>query len=978
MAIYMNDIVDINLESGSIHRSFLNHTIGSGDTNANRFGVRTFRNGVAEDLSGCSCQAVFMNAAGTNIALTSYGTVSGNEAYVTLPQACYNVEGQFCLAIKLIKSGVTVTSRIVDGVVCNTGTTGAVVPTSSVPTYQEILDVYAAMQSATSAANTAIADTFNAATAYPAGKYVINDGALYRLTADHAANVTWANTSKVATNLGNETADLKSAISDIKDATIADKDIAPTNTTRGYWDISNDVASIITQSSGSLYAFPAVEVTPGKQYRVNIGCSNNHPPVIIANYSNGQYNVVSTITVGSTGRNTFVINIPESGVTHLLLTKYGVQDAYVYRSVQKTDKTLLLEDVAADSKSVNDRFIATESTINARFGATESDIQKISDGKKNLLYFTDDTNRTLSNGVSATFQNKSQVTLVNEIASSGSTKLLLNGNTEYDSEEFKKNISAGTYYFYFNNGISYSRVYPQYRYSNGEVSSPRTGTLTLTEDAEMWIVVTSGATYSGAIQFMLSTEEIPYQEYGYLTAVDKEARKSITSVEVSLDTLEDVVDGILNDESQGSDIDTDALIYKKTQIIPAYYFASPDDPDDFVSQEYLEKRISAIPEGKHFIFYTDPHWTNNQQNSTALIQYIRRRKNIKTVLCGGDVLNVLPNKYKGSMALAKYINEMTSAFGENNFLATFGDHDNNTANIDTEQESTYMIPWTVVEKWFTGPVKNKAVRESIESLETKFASLSSADREEVIAYMRMHYYIDDEKQKIRYIVLTSGAGHNGIIGSLFGLRPDQEVFLEYTWFANVLKTVPANYDVVVLLHNGITYKQPSGSETYELGWITGRIYRMLSARLQKGSFTVDYSSSPLGTQTLQDIFPEASSSTTYDFSDATSLNNAIVLSGDIHVNIYAIGTTAITPKDYRGRTIQVGDVLAVTTQTDNKTQYTVKDRSETDWMYPDSMMSVGTISEQAIDVVTINGHEITFTRFGAGVDRTFDMTGASV
>ena len=126
MAFYKNDIVDINLEDGNIHRSFLSHTIGSGDQSANRFGIRAYRDGVPVDLSGASCQAVFMNAAGTNIALTSYGTVSGNEAYVTLPQACYNVEGQFCLAIKLVQSSVTVTMRIVDGVVSNTGTTGSV------------------------------------------------------------------------------------------------------------------------------------------------------------------------------------------------------------------------------------------------------------------------------------------------------------------------------------------------------------------------------------------------------------------------------------------------------------------------------------------------------------------------------------------------------------------------------------------------------------------------------------------------------------------------------------------------------------------------------------------------------------------------------------------------------------------------------------------------------------------------------------
>lgn len=204
MAIYMEDLLDINLNGGSLSRSFLNRTIGSGDTDANRFGVRVYRDGVPVDLSGCSCQAIFMNAAGVNIALTSYGTVSGNEAYVTLPQACYNVEGQFCLAIKLVKDGVTVTSRIVDGVVCNTGTTGTVAPTESVPTYQEILDVYDEMTAATAAANAAIAEEFDATEDYPEGKYVINEGNLYVLPAGHEADVTWANTTKADCNFGDE------------------------------------------------------------------------------------------------------------------------------------------------------------------------------------------------------------------------------------------------------------------------------------------------------------------------------------------------------------------------------------------------------------------------------------------------------------------------------------------------------------------------------------------------------------------------------------------------------------------------------------------------------------------------------------------------------------------------------------------------------------------------------------------------------
>ncbi len=142
MAIYKQDIVDINLNTGSIFRSFLNHSIGFKNDAADRFGIRVFRDGEAVDLTGASCQAVFMRPDGTNLALTSYGTVSGNVAYVTLPQACYDYEGQFCLSIQLVGGGVTGTMRIVDGMVVNTGASGTVAPTGSVPTYQEVLSVY--------------------------------------------------------------------------------------------------------------------------------------------------------------------------------------------------------------------------------------------------------------------------------------------------------------------------------------------------------------------------------------------------------------------------------------------------------------------------------------------------------------------------------------------------------------------------------------------------------------------------------------------------------------------------------------------------------------------------------------------------------------------------------------------------------------------------------------------------------------------
>jgi uncharacterized Ntn-hydrolase superfamily protein len=117
MAIYKNDIVDVELNGGGILRERMNRRIGKSDDDANRFGVRVKRNGEAESMAGISCAGYFTNSQGGRITLT--GTVSGNEAYVTLTDACYTYAGPFRLAIKLSGGGVTSTVRIVDGMVEN-------------------------------------------------------------------------------------------------------------------------------------------------------------------------------------------------------------------------------------------------------------------------------------------------------------------------------------------------------------------------------------------------------------------------------------------------------------------------------------------------------------------------------------------------------------------------------------------------------------------------------------------------------------------------------------------------------------------------------------------------------------------------------------------------------------------------------------------------------------------------------------------
>lgn len=140
MAFYKEDIVDIELESGAIHRSFLNKTVGEGDIDENRFGFRCLRNGIPIQLTGSTVVGHFTRADGNTIQIDG-GAVSGDTAYITLPQTCYAIEGQFSLAIKLTSGGVIGTIRIVDGTVINT-TNGAIIdPGDVIPDLSEYLSV---------------------------------------------------------------------------------------------------------------------------------------------------------------------------------------------------------------------------------------------------------------------------------------------------------------------------------------------------------------------------------------------------------------------------------------------------------------------------------------------------------------------------------------------------------------------------------------------------------------------------------------------------------------------------------------------------------------------------------------------------------------------------------------------------------------------------------------------------------------------
>lgn len=140
MAFYQEDIVTLELNRGTVYRSFAGHALGGGDIAANRFGFRCVRNGVPVDLTGASIQGYFIRSNGTTVVISG-GLASGDTAFITLPQSCYAIEGNFTLTIKLVGGDASGSMRIVDGTVVRTTTDEMIDPGTVVPDLSTILAI---------------------------------------------------------------------------------------------------------------------------------------------------------------------------------------------------------------------------------------------------------------------------------------------------------------------------------------------------------------------------------------------------------------------------------------------------------------------------------------------------------------------------------------------------------------------------------------------------------------------------------------------------------------------------------------------------------------------------------------------------------------------------------------------------------------------------------------------------------------------
>ena len=421
-----------------------------------------------------------------------------------------------------------------------------------------------------------------------------------------------------------------------------------------------------------------------------------------------------------------------------------------------------------------------------------------------------------------------------------------------------------------------------------------------------------------------------------------------------------------------------AYLYRKeiAEQYTEYLTTQTSDIDD----SYIDNRLESIPDGKHIIFFTDYHYQTNSHQSITMMEYVKAKLggDVK-VLFGGDYTDREPTKQSGLSIMRKFSRMCKNAFGAENFLPCLGDHDTNLANR-TENLEQYALSYKDLRSYI-GYIGGKANFENRDAELESF--VSEEDMQEMKDWMKLHYYVDSENEKIRFIVLAV-AYHEypTLLKKYFG-NPDYANFAPYRvlvalqaeWIYDVMMSTPEGWDVVMLAHK-IAYgagQTKTGTEDWSLMNMTGACVEL--ARLFKtksnSSLYYDLPAEDLVIGSSIDRFKTFLSdgrNHVFDFSNAPDIRHMVVLCGDNHWDSVTIRRNGGNIGFVNGGKISAinytnGDIpIICTTCDDNKRRNQPLDAthsSSVDRTYADN-----TLDSVAFDVITLTDDKIYCTRFG--------------
>lgn len=413
--------------------------------------------------------------------------------------------------------------------------------------------------------------------------------------------------------------------------------------------------------------------------------------------------------------------------------------------------------------------------------------------------------------------------------------------------------------------------------------------------------------------------------------------------------------------NKSDNIDRDVLLYRDK--IPAYFLAYPGSPSSFSDDNHVDYKISLIPEGKRLLFFTDTHWESNAKHSIPIMQYVRGRKGIKTVLYGGDFIDRRNDKFLAKQTLTDFTSQCLAAFSDG-MLTAIGNHDTNLANYSGDSKDDLYLPFTILHKAFFDDIKDKVYTQAQYDYE-KIAALTNDPDElaELLAYFSTIYYYDDNKEHIRYIVVNTGNNQSGAVYDIINLSYNQEMRIQWGFVDYALQTVPAGWDVILFGHDFA----PIDTSTGVFSWHDEArvMFDMLGRRKTHRDGTITIPTKEI----LQTWY--GGTSYDYDYTNLPDIGKAIVFFGHTHtdaiLNTYYNDSGYIRlNQTYDGTALnqsETGKIPLICLTTDAYAQ----SRTVEQHGVP---MEQGTITEQAFDAITIMDGSMKLIRFGAGNDRT--------
>lgn len=413
---------------------------------------------------------------------------------------------------------------------------------------------------------------------------------------------------------------------------------------------------------------------------------------------------------------------------------------------------------------------------------------------------------------------------------------------------------------------------------------------------------------------------------------------------------------------------------------------------------YLDDKIDSVPQGDSFIFISDVHYSGNKKHSAKLIDYVRRRLGIKTIIHGGDVLNESPIMANAAKEWLDFNRDFVFRIG-GDFKQVCGDHDHNGRYASEGQALSYQF----IQRVMNGYNIKELTFDTLYDEQIKEVSIANSwteyEKKEYDAWKKMHYYFDDSTINTRFVVLHTGwTGDVGLAVDKLGsnvLSEANALYLQMEFLYESLITCPNGYNIVVVGHNVVGNKSytvnlsegtASRYNVNEVVWKGAwrNVARMIRAYKSKKSITLSYT----------DWSGEGSKSKSFDFTTAKTPNIVFCIGGDVHWDILGKSTsdsetlmpiseaTSLDKIIVTEGSISSSDILHALTMTDGADRgYKAiiappadDYNDETDSALASNPNTDGTLDAQAFDIITISGDAIYFTRIGSGKDRIVRIT----